>query len=288
MQENLYNTYFTILLLLLLLQSGDIETNPGPSTLYHGSISIVHSNIRSLRNKLDFVKEHFLDFNILCITETHLDLDVPTDNLALEHFHIPLRKDRTNHGGGLAVYVSNDLLHKRKPELEIFCDESIWVEVKARNESILLGTFYSPRTSDANFLDGLNRNIEKALEISSNVIVLGDLNEDLLKPNVHGLKDVMLLNSLINVVNAPTRINALLDPIIINDDLNFLDAGTIKVPSHISDHSATFITLPFQYEPKSPYTRSIWLYNQADFSALNTAIRNFDWSCLLHGSVHEA
>ena len=30
------------------------------------------------------------------------------------------------------------------------------------------------------------------------------------------------------------------------------------------------------------------LYNQADFNALNTTIRNFDWSCLLHGSVHEA
>ena len=51
------------------------------------------------------------------------------------------------------------------------------------------------------------------------MIVLGDLNEDLLNPNVHGLKDVMILNSLVNVVSDPTRINALLDPIIINDDL---------------------------------------------------------------------
>ena len=140
----------------------------------------------------------------------------------------------------------------------------------------------------ANFLNGLDRYIEKALEISTNVIVLGDLNEDLLNPNVHGLKDVMILNSLVNVVSDPTRINALLDPIIINDDLTFLDAGTIKVPAHISDHSATFITLPFQYEPKSPYTRTVWSYNQADFNPLNTTIRNFDWSCLLHGSVHEA
>ena len=40
---------------------------------------------------------------------------------------------------------------------------------------------------------GRSRNIEKALEISTNVIVLGDLNEDLFNPNVHGLKDVMIL-----------------------------------------------------------------------------------------------
>ena len=32
----------------------------------------------------------------------------------------------------------------------------------------------------------------------------------------------------------------------------------------------------------------LWLYNQADFNALNTTLRNFDWSCLLHGSIHEA
>ena len=85
-----------------------------------------------------------------------------------EHFDSLYRKDRTNHGGGVLVYLSNDLLHKRKPELEVFCDESIWVEIKARNESVLLGIFYSSGTSDANFLNGLNRNIEKALEISSN------------------------------------------------------------------------------------------------------------------------
>ena len=143
-----------------------------------------------------------------------------------EHFDSPYRKDCMNHGGGVLVYLYNDLFHKRKPELEVFCDESIWVEIKARNESVLLGVFYSPRTSDANFLNGLNQNIEKALEISTNVIVLGDLNEDLLNPNVHGLKDVMILNSLANVVSDPTRINALLDPIIINDDLTFFDAGS--------------------------------------------------------------
>ena len=226
MNESLYNAYFTILLLLLLLQSGDIETNPGLSTLNNDSLSILHSNIRSIRNKLDFVKMFFFDFNILCFTEIHLDPNVLTDSIMFEHFDSPYNKDRTNHAGGVLVYLSNDLLHKRKAELEIFCDESIWVENKARNKTVLLGIFYSPRTSDANFLNGLNRNIEKALEISTNVIVLGDLNEDLLNPNVHGLKDVMILNSLVNVVSDPTRINALLDPIIINDDLNFLDVGT--------------------------------------------------------------
>ena len=76
--------------------------------------------------------------------------------------------------------------------------------------------------------------------------------------------------------------------LIFSKDTNFLDAGTFTVPDHISDHSATYITLPFQYEPKSPFKRTVWLYNHADYNALNAKVSEFDWSCLSHGSVNEA
>ena len=74
-----------VILILLILQSGDIETNPGPATLHQGSLSILHSNIRSVRNKLEYIKEQFLDFDIICLTETHLDIGVSTDSLILTH-----------------------------------------------------------------------------------------------------------------------------------------------------------------------------------------------------------
>ena len=77
MKECLFNTHFMLFLVLLLLQSGDVEVNPGPASSDHGSLSIIHSNIRSVRNKLDYIKEQFLDFNIICLTETHLDISVP-------------------------------------------------------------------------------------------------------------------------------------------------------------------------------------------------------------------
>ena len=56
---------------LLLLQAGDIETNPGPENGY--KLSILHLNVRSIRNKLDFILDNFSEFNILCFSETHLD-----------------------------------------------------------------------------------------------------------------------------------------------------------------------------------------------------------------------
>ena len=94
---------------------------------------------------------------------------------------------------------------------------------------------------------------------------------------------VMLLNSLTNVVNEPTRFNALLQPIVINEGLNFLDAGSFVVPDHISNHSATFITLPFQYEPESPFKILSGYITKLIIMPLM-----FDWSGLSHGSVNEA
>ena len=51
------NLYFKIVIILLLLETGDIELNPGPDTS-NSSLSILHSNSRSIRNKL-YIRELF-------------------------------------------------------------------------------------------------------------------------------------------------------------------------------------------------------------------------------------
>ena len=80
----------------------------------------------------------------------------------------------------------------------------------------LNGLFYSQRTAYTIFFNSIDKNIEKALDTTTrnNIIILGDTNEDLLYPNMHNLKDVLLLNSLHNIISEPTRQLALLDPII--------------------------------------------------------------------------
>ena len=162
---NFCNFQSLFIILMVLLQAGDIELNPGPETIH--DLSILHLNIRSIRNKVEYIVDNFLDFQILCFTETHLDANVSTDILFLSStFSTPYRKDRTNHGGGILAYLNSSLLHVRRPDLEIFCDESIWIEVKAKTEVFFIGVFYSPTTSDSRFFDRLNLNIEKAYEFS--------------------------------------------------------------------------------------------------------------------------
>ena len=84
------------------------------------------------------------------------------------------------------------------------------------------------------------------------------MNEDLLYPNFHNLKDVIIINSLQNVVLEPTRLGTILDPILISENIDYIKSGVISVPPPISDHKATFINLPFSYQCQSSYQRLVW------------------------------
>ena len=55
------NLCFKIVLILLLLEAGDIELNPGPNTI-NSALSVLHSFIRNLRNKLDCMTNNFFRF----------------------------------------------------------------------------------------------------------------------------------------------------------------------------------------------------------------------------------
>lgn len=51
----------------------DVEVNPGP-----GILSVFHWNARSVRNKIDFLSDIADEYDIICVTETHLDANVLT------------------------------------------------------------------------------------------------------------------------------------------------------------------------------------------------------------------
>ena len=78
---SILNLEFSIVVFLLVILSGDVSENPGPgnseaSSQLPNALSILHLNIRSIRYKLDYINENFIDFNVLCFTETHLDINV--------------------------------------------------------------------------------------------------------------------------------------------------------------------------------------------------------------------
>ena len=68
----------------------------------------------------------------------------------------------------------------------------------------------------------------------------------------------------------------------------YLDVEAIEVPSDISDHKATCISIPFGYELNSSFERTIWQYNKADFELLNQKLEEQSWDCLTEGTIDEA
>ena len=67
--------------------------------------------------------------DIACFTETHLDASINTDDILIESFDIPFRKDRTNNGGGVLVYFREGLFVSRRLDLENDIDETKWIKV---------------------------------------------------------------------------------------------------------------------------------------------------------------
>ena len=66
------------------------------------SISLCNINIRSIRNKTIFFVQHFADeFDILVITESHLDNSIQNVDIELYSFTKNIqRRDRQNQTGG--------------------------------------------------------------------------------------------------------------------------------------------------------------------------------------------
>ena len=57
LDASILNYQFSIIMILLLLEAGDVERNPGPNPDH--TLSFLHLNIRSIRNKIDFLKDNF-------------------------------------------------------------------------------------------------------------------------------------------------------------------------------------------------------------------------------------
>ena len=104
-----------------------ISDNNIPETIVESKgLKISHLNVRSLRNKKE-------EINLLLkknpLSETWLDDSISTDMINIDDYLIE-RKDRGNHGGGVACYIKRNIAYVRKPEFEMDELELIWLEIK--------------------------------------------------------------------------------------------------------------------------------------------------------------
>ena len=282
-----------LLILILLVLSGNIEVNPGPppTVTKIKSLTACHINIRGLSpSKLWAIKANLCDtYDIITIPETFLSLTSRTD-LTLPGFHNIIRKDRPTFGGGVAIYIRENISFKRKAQYEDRSLEVIWVEVNKVEGKVLIGTAYRPPNSTY-FWEHFERNLDvvKSHRDTKYILVMGDLNADF--KDVHGnhLLNLCAIQNLKCLIKEPTRITATtqtcLDQILVNMP-NFVKDTSVTHPVSTNDHCTVAVVLNFSIPQEKPYNKLIWNYEQGDYDSFKTSLIHANWDeCFVSGDV---
>ena len=97
-------------------------------------------NINSLPVNFDQVKEVIIkNVHFLVIAETKLDDTFPLGQFYVEGFNIPYRRDRNHNGGGVIIYIREDIPSKTLEKHKLPQDvEGMLVELKFRKIKRLL------------------------------------------------------------------------------------------------------------------------------------------------------
>lgn len=159
--------------------------------------NVVHINAQS-------VPAHHSDllFSFNCntvdailISESFLKPSLPSNLFTLPGFNL-IRNDRTGKGGGgVAIYLRNDLSYKI---IEASCSqysesaEYLFIEVRFNFSKVLLAVFYSP-SLHINYFATLENLLDHLCPIYEHVLLLGDFNTCLLKQDSRADK----LNSIL-------------------------------------------------------------------------------------------
>ena len=240
------------------------------------SLKIIHHNARSLMKPGRLDEYHLYlhslknPFDILIFTETWLTKD-KIDQCNFDDYHpIHLIRPIDNHvdfkerGGGISIFVKNNLRYKHRTDLNIMFSfmECSFIEITYNNQNYLIGGIYRiPKTSINLFIEQFNRLIER-IKYTHKVILLGDYNIDLSRNDNHKENFVTCLQSnyLVPTILQPTRVatkiqngiehtsETLIDNIFINDNMHHR-AGIIE--SSITDHYSIYIMVP---EIETTYT----------------------------------
>ena len=127
---------------------------PGPTTdppskfsfFNKRGLHIIHLNVRSLLPKIDEVRLIAKQSNAacMCLSETWLDDSVFDTEISINNYSIT-RKDRSRHGGGVCMYIRNDIAFNTRSDLDHEELEATFVDILLpKTKPLLCGVFYRP------------------------------------------------------------------------------------------------------------------------------------------------
>ena len=83
-----------------------------------------HPNINSIRNKFDALSDIIKNkIDIMLISETKINGSFPYSIFTIDGYTLPYRKDRTNMGGGIILYIRDDIPSKELKAISLSEDK---------------------------------------------------------------------------------------------------------------------------------------------------------------------
>ena len=135
-------------------------------------------------SKFDLFSEQIKGtIDVLKISETKIDYSFPIGQFLIEGFCTPYRLDRNSKGGGVLLYVREDIPSNLitvdiNPGINLI--ESFYVELNLRNNKWLINCSYNPHKSlIGNDLDAVSKTLDLYSSAYDKIILLGDFNTEI-------------------------------------------------------------------------------------------------------------
>ena len=282
---------------ILFSLCGDIESCPGPdrcipelnALLKKRGIKIFHQNIRGLLSNIAYVAELLHSFpaiDIFTLSETHISDESERALFDLPGYTFISNHRKSGKGGGIGAYIADRIVWEERNDLENEDIELTWIEVKLKNSSgIMVGIIYRPPVSskylNKNFNKHLNEMLEKVVESSKEIILLGDINANyLVLDDSKEFKSILSLFGFAQMVKKPTRITesteTLIDIIATNNPLSLSDNDVI--PTCIGDHDMVGCVRKVNCVKFRPRLITCRDYKQYEPEQMNNELRSVDWT----------
>ena len=259
---------------------------PNGICIYLVNIQCLLARLAELSFQLETNQPH-----VVCIQETWLD--ETTKDINIPGYVVCSRRDRhagANRGGILTLrrWDFNGLVHIANCATE----ERSWHFLKIGIETILVGNWYRPGSSEHDGFTCLYAELAEYFAQVTGVLLVGDLNIHHRRWLHHSndntrigaeMKALCDYHGMFQVVREPTRNEYLLD-------LACTDIAGSKatVLPKIADHNAVRIDLPIPEIKEVSISRTVWHLKDADWNSLEDELFQIDWQILKEGSAEDA
>ena len=217
-------------------------------------IVLAHRNINSLRNKFHILSDQITgNVDVMVISETKLDDSFPESQFKIPGYSSPFRLDRHQNGGGIMVFVREDITAKFL-SFEDKPIEALFIELNFRKKKWLLSCSYNPNKNNiSNHLQRLRNSLDLYSEKYENIILIGDFN---VSPEESHMETFCESYGLKNLTKVPTCYKNLQNPscidlILTYSPLSFQSSGLIE--TGLSDfHKMTVTVMKTTFQKLDP------------------------------------